>query len=92
MCLALPAKVVELGEDGMATVSLEGVTKEISLALVEGVALGDYVLIHVGYALHKVSPEEAERTLKLMAEAGVLTEEVMELAPVQGDAQGGGTP
>ncbi len=96
MCLALPAKVVELGEGGMATVSLEGVTKEISLALVEDVSLGDFVLIHVGYALHKVSPEEAERTLKLMAEAGVLTEEVMELAPVQGevpgDVQGGETP
>ena len=75
MCLALPAKVVELGDGGMATVSLEGVKKEISLALVDGVAPGDYVLIHVGYALHKVSVEEAERTLALMAEAGLLAEE-----------------
>jgi len=85
MCLALPAKVVELGDGGMATVSLEGVRKQISLALVDDVAPGDFVLIHVGYALHKVSEEEANRTLALMAEAGVLTEEVMELAPVQGE-------
>lgn len=75
MCLALPAKVVDLEDGDMATVSLEGVRKRISLALVEDVALGDYVLVHVGYALHKVSPEEAERTLALMAEAGVLAEE-----------------
>lgn len=78
MCLALPAKVVELGDGEMATVSLEGLRKEISLALVEDVVPGDYVLIHVGYALHKVSPEEAERTLALMAEARVLAEELEE--------------
>ena len=75
MCLALPAKVVELGDGDMATVSLEGLRKEISLALVEDVVPGDYVLVHVGYALHKVSPEEAERTLALMAEAGMLAGE-----------------
>ena len=84
MCLALPAKVVALHEGGMATVSLEGVRKEISLALVDDVAPGDFVLIHVGYALHKVSAEEAERTLALMAEAGVLTEEDADQAAVQG--------
>lgn len=80
MCLALPARVTELHADDMATVSLEGVKKRISMALVEDVAVGDYVLVHVGYALHKVSPEEAERTLKLMADAGVLAAEIEELA------------
>ena len=80
MCLALPARVTELHDDDIATVSLEGVKKRISLALVEDVAVGDYVLVHVGYALHKVSPEEADRTLKLMAEAGILAEELQELA------------
>ena len=84
MCLALPAKVVALGEGGMATVSLEGVRKHVSLALVDDVAPGDYLLIHVGYALHKVSEEEAERTLALMAEAGVLNQEAIDEAPVQG--------
>lgn len=80
MCLALPARVVEMHDDAMATVSLEGVKKRISLALVDEVAIGDFVLVHVGYALHKVSPEEAERTLAMMAEAGVLAGEIEEMA------------
>ena len=75
MCLALPAKVVALDEAcDMATVALDGVRKQVSIALVEDVALGDYLLIHVGYALNKISPEEAERTLALMAEAGLIAE------------------
>jgi len=80
MCLALPAKVIALDDGATATVSLEGVTKRISLALVDDVTLGDYVLVHVGYALHKVSPAEAERTLALMAEAGILVEGAEETA------------
>ncbi len=76
MCLALPAKVIAIDEaTDMATVALGEVKKDISLALVEDVQIGDFVLIHVGYALNKVSPEEAERTLQLFAEAG-LTEEL----------------
>lgn len=73
MCLAVPAEVVALepGEDS-AVVSLDGVRKRVSLALVEDVALGDFVLVHVGFALAKVSPEEAARTLALMAEAGLV--------------------
>ncbi|MBW9265606.1 MAG: HypC/HybG/HupF family hydrogenase formation chaperone [Candidatus Thiodiazotropha sp. (ex. Lucinisca nassula)] len=72
MCLAIPAKVVaidELGEN--ATVVLGEVKKEVSLALVEDVSVDDFVLIHVGYALNKVSEEEAEKTLRLFAQAGV---------------------
>jgi hydrogenase expression/formation protein HypC len=72
MCLAIPAKVVAVDAAAdQATVALEGVSKQVSLALVDDVAPGDYVLVHVGYALNKVSPEEAERTLAIMAEAGV---------------------
>lgn len=79
MCLAIPAKVTELSGDDMAVVALEGVKKKISIALVEDLEVGDYVLVHVGYALHKVSPEEASRTLQMMAEAGVLQEELEEI-------------
>ena len=68
MCLALPAKIVEMTEGDNAIVSLEGVKKEISLALVAGAGVGDYVLVHVGYALNTISPDEAEKTLALMAE------------------------
>ena len=67
MCLAIPVRVVELGLDEMAIVDLDGIRKEISLALVDGVGVGDYVILHVGYALARLDPDEAERTLALFA-------------------------
>jgi hydrogenase expression/formation protein HypC len=69
MCLAIPALVTELLPDGMAQVSLDGVSKVISLALVDDVAVGDYVILHVGYALTRLDAAEAERTLELLDEA-----------------------
>ncbi|MDP2433624.1 MAG: HypC/HybG/HupF family hydrogenase formation chaperone [Pseudomonadota bacterium] len=72
MCLAIPARVVEIKENDQAIVDLGGVRKDISLALVEGVVVGDYVIVHVGYALTLLDPEEAAKTLALMAEAGVM--------------------
>ena len=76
MCLALPAEVTAIDPaTDMGTVSLEGVKKQVSLALVEDVQIGDFVLVHVGYALNKISPEEAEKTLALMAEAGLMGDE-----------------
>ncbi len=73
MCLALPARVVSIDEQtDTATVALGEVKKEVSLALVEDVRIDDFVLIHVGYALNKVSPEEAELTLAMFAEAGLV--------------------
>ncbi|MCD0417394.1 MAG: HypC/HybG/HupF family hydrogenase formation chaperone [Rhodopseudomonas sp.] len=74
MCLAIPAEVVELLPDQMARVSLDGVSKVISVALVEGVAVGDYVVVHVGFALTRIDPEEARQTLALLAEMGQLAE------------------
>lgn len=74
MCLAIPARVVEIAADDQAIVDLGGVRKNISLALVEDVQVEDYVIVHVGYALTRLDPEEAEKTLTLMVEAG-LTEQ-----------------
>lgn len=74
MCLAIPARVEELVNGENAIVDLGGVRKEISLALVDDVAVGDYVIVHVGYALQKLDREEAERTLELFAEMGQLDE------------------
>ena len=62
MCLAMPAQIVSIEEDN-ATVSLGGVKKSINLSLVDDVAVGDYVIIHVGYALSKLDQQEAEKTL-----------------------------
>ena len=70
MCLAIPAQVVELRDNDMAVVDLAGVRKEISLALVDKVLIGDYVIVHVGYALNKLDPDEAEKTLAMFAELG----------------------
>ncbi len=72
MCLAIPALVTEKLPDDMARVSLEGVSKIISLALVEDVAVGDYVILHVGYALARLDAAEAERTLALLDEAAAV--------------------
>lgn len=72
MCLALPTMVTELLPDDQAKVNLGGVAKAVSLALVSDVEVGDYVIVHVGYALAKVDPEEAEKTLALFAEMSAM--------------------
>lgn len=69
MCLALPAQVVEILPNDEAKVNLSGVTKQISVALVDDLAVGDYVIVHVGYALSKVDEEEAKATLALFEES-----------------------
>ncbi|MBI1980749.1 MAG: HypC/HybG/HupF family hydrogenase formation chaperone [Methylocystis sp.] len=72
MCLAIPARVIELLPDDMARVSLDGVNKIVSIALVENVTVGDYIVLHVGYALAKIDESEAQRTLELLREAAEL--------------------
>jgi len=57
---------------GKAKVSLDGVTRVGSTALIDDPRVGDYVVLHVGYALAKIDPEEAERTLEMLAQAGAL--------------------
>jgi len=68
MCLALPARVVELVGMDQAIIDLGGVRKRISIALVPQAGVGDYVIVHVGYAIGMLDPEEAAATLKLFAE------------------------
>lgn len=74
MCLAIPALVEQLIAGDSAIVNLGGVRKEVSLALLEDVAVGDYVIVHVGYALQKLDQDEAERTLALFAELGAMND------------------
>jgi hydrogenase expression/formation protein HypC len=69
MCLAIPARVIELLPAAEGVIELGGVRKRISLELVDGISVGDFVIVHVGYALQKLDPHEAERTLALFAEA-----------------------
>ena len=65
MCLAIPALVEQLNADDSAIVNLGGIRKAISLALVEDIEAGDYVIVHAGYALQKLDLTEAEQTLQL---------------------------
>lgn len=71
MCLAMPTRVIAIDND-LATVELDGVQKQISLALIDDVAVGDYVIVHVGFALQKLDEEEAKKTLAVFAEMAEL--------------------
>ncbi|QQS21107.1 MAG: HypC/HybG/HupF family hydrogenase formation chaperone [Candidatus Moraniibacteriota bacterium] len=71
MCLAVPVLIVELLENEEAIVDMGGVRKKISTALLDGVAVGEYVIVHVGYALSRIDPEEAKKTLRLMQKGAV---------------------
>jgi hydrogenase expression/formation protein HypC len=68
MCLAIPACVMQLRGSDRAVVNLGGVRKTVSTALLDNVTVGDYVIIHVGYALAKLDQLEAQRTLQLFQE------------------------
>ncbi len=73
MCLAIPVRLNSILPDKMARVTLSGVSIEVPIALLDDVAVGDYVIVHVGYALARIDPDEAKRTLALMREGGVIT-------------------
>jgi hydrogenase expression/formation protein HypC len=86
MCLAIPAQILAIDSAlDAATVSLGGVRRPVSLALIEDAEIGDFVLVHVGYALNKISAEEAERTLAMMREIGELAEQADEVSTAQSE-------
>ena len=69
MCLSIPSKIVEIDEDNMATVDTMGIKRQISLDLMPDlVDIGDYILIHVGFAMNKIDEEEALQSLELYQE------------------------
>jgi hydrogenase expression/formation protein HypC len=68
MCLGIPAQIVFVEEDALATAEVSGVRREVSTALVPEAKEGDWVLVHVGFALHTIDEEEAARTLELLEE------------------------
>jgi len=76
MCLAVPALVLERMADDDAIIDSGGVTKRVSLALVPEAAAGDYVIVHAGYAISRLDPDEAEQTIALFAQMQNTTSEV----------------
>ena len=73
MCLAIPSKIVEIKE-GMATIDVDGVQRKCSLMLVDDAKIGDYVIVHAGFALHTIDEAAAMESLKLLKEAAALVE------------------
>ena len=66
MCLAIPAKVTQLGEDGLADVDILGVQRQVSLDLTPQAGVGDYVLVHAGFAIEVVDEQYANETIELI--------------------------
>ena len=67
MCLAIPAKITKI-ENQMGTIDMEGTQREVSLLLLEDAKIGDYVIVHAGFAIHKIDETEAMESLKVLRE------------------------
>ncbi len=67
MCLAVPMKIVKM-EGSTAHAEIDGVSREVSLQLIDDPQIGDYIVVHAGFAIEKVDPQEARETLSLMRE------------------------
>jgi len=73
MCLAIPSKITQI-ENNMAVIDVDGVRRECSLLLVEDAQVGDYVIVHAGFAISKLDETAALETLALLKEAAALVE------------------
>ena len=73
MCLAIPSKIVKI-ENGVGTIDVDGVQRTASLLLVEDAAVGDYVIVHAGFALHKIDEAAAMESLRILKDAAAFAE------------------
>jgi hydrogenase expression/formation protein HypC len=78
MCLAIPGKIVEIvdQENHIAKVVVGGVKRNVNIGMLDDAGVGDYVLIHVGFAMSKIDEKEAEETLRLLHELGSYQDEI----------------
>lgn len=74
MCLAIPSKIIQIDDD-MGTIDVDGVRRRASLLLLEDAKVGDYVIVHAGFAIHKIDEQAAMESLKLLKEAAALVYE-----------------
>jgi hydrogenase expression/formation protein HypC len=74
MCLAIPSKIVKI-ENNIGTLDVDGVKRKASLLLLEDPKIGEYVIVHAGFALHKIDESAAMETLKLLREAAAMVEQ-----------------
>ncbi len=75
MCLAIPSRIIKI-ENNMATIDVEGVQREASLLLLEDARVGDYVIVHAGFAIQKLDEAAARETLDLLREAVAAVEKL----------------
>lgn len=73
MCLAIPSKIVEIN-DKMAVIDVDGVQRECSLLMLEDPKIGEYVIVHAGFAIHKIDEQSAMESLQILKEAAGLLE------------------
>ena len=73
MCLAIPSKITRI-DDLTATIDVDGVRREASLMLLEDVQVGDWVIVHAGFAIHKIDEKSAQETLSFLKEAAALVD------------------
>ncbi len=73
MCLAIPAKVIHI-TDHMGTVDMDGTQRDVSLLLLSDAQIGNYVIVHAGFAIHRINEAEAQASLKLLREMAALPE------------------
>ena len=73
MCLAIPSKIVKI-EDGIGIIDVDGVQRRTSLLLIEDATVGDYVIVHAGFALHKIDETAAMESLRILKEAAAFAE------------------
>jgi len=84
MCLAVPGKILEIDDQAamrMSQVDFGGVVREASLAYVPDARVGDYVIVHAGFAISQVDEEEAHETLRMLAEISALAQEELDGGP-----------
>lgn len=90
MCLGIPGKIIDIWEESgtrMATVDFGGTTKKVCLAYLPDLAIGEYTIVHAGFALNRLDEESANNTLKMFAELGLLEEELAGVQPSSDGAE-----
>ena len=75
MCLAIPSKITQI-ENEMATIDVDGVKRSASLMLLEDAVVGDYVIVHAGFAIKKLDEEAAMETIRLLKEAAAFVDDL----------------
>jgi len=90
MCLAIPAKIISIN-DNMGTVDMAGIQKRISLILLEEPRVGDYVIVHAGFGIHRIDEQVAMESLRILREAAALLDDGSPSEPVKDEISGFGT-